>query len=150
MTTQPALESAADLLPFVELTGIKTYEMRGRLIDPELDTSDASGESMQVMARAEDNMIEARLRFEKQTDDAVLLADVSALYKLSEPVDIPEAVLHDFLERVGVMAVFPFIRESVITTASRLGVEIPVLGLLRSGAFKIGIDQQGDTSESRD
>lgn len=141
MSDQPVLESAADLLPLVELTGIKTYEFRGRRHSPELDTSDAGEESMEVMARFEDGCIEARLRFEKRTDDAVFLADVSALYSMSQTMEIPEPVLHEFLERVGVMAVFPFIRESVITTAARLGVAIPVLGLLRSGGFKIGVNE---------
>jgi len=36
------------------------------------------------------------------------------------------------------VAAFPFLRESIFTTATRLGATAPVLGLLRAGQFRVG------------
>ena len=121
MSAPAVVESAYDLLQIVELTGVKTYEIRARLVDPQVDLPDYEPLPMEVMVRHEGDVIEARLRLEHRTDEAVLLADIGVLYNLATPRTIPNAVLGEFLEKVGVMAVFPFAREGLLTSAARLG-----------------------------
>lgn len=54
---------------------------------------------------------------------------------------MPAAVVAEFIERVGLMAVFPFLREAVFTTASRLGVPPPVVEILRAGEASVEFDE---------
>lgn len=56
-----------------------------------------------------------------------------ATYHLSEPVDIPHDVLTDFISRAAVLAVYPFVREGVVSLAGRLRAPAPILGLIRPG-----------------
>jgi hypothetical protein len=56
-------------------------------------------------------------------------------------------VLEEFVDRVGVMALYPFVRESIFSTATRLRVKAPVLGLLLADAFHVGLlEMASDTT----
>jgi hypothetical protein len=138
------ISDAADLLQIAELTGVTTYEVRGRRIEDGEDGGDEPTQDLEVMARGSDDLVETRLRFTYTTTVAELYADIGVHYAIREPVEIPEVALREFVERVGVMGVFPFVRESLFTTATRLGVDAPVLGLLRAGQFKIAPEEAQD------
>jgi hypothetical protein len=146
--TERTVTSAADLLPLIELTAITTYEVAGRRAarDDGVDQSD----DIQVMVRVEGDDLETRARMYVVTQQAELVADVSATYSLREALEIPEAVVAEFVERVGVMAVFPYLREAIHTTATRLGVDAPVLGLLRAGNFKLNADNPASPEPDTD
>lgn len=131
------IADARELLEVAELTGVIVYEIHGRRNDPGEVVDDELRQELKVMARGDENRLETRIHMRQHTDDAALLADIGVEYTLSEPCDVSESVLHEFVERVGVMAVFPFLRESLVTTASRLGVNAPVLGLLHAGSFRV-------------
>ena len=138
MTGARSVRGAAEMLPLVELTEIKVYEVRGRRIEATDDAPRAEPtESMSVHARGADTWLETRGRLVVHTLEADILADAGAVFSFSAPLDVTEAVAAEFVEKVGVMAVYPFLREHVFTTASRLGVAPPVIGLLRAGGFKV-------------
>lgn len=132
-------ESAADVLPYAELTDVRVYEIAGRLTnDPIVQReSTEKRETFQVLARADKTFFETRGRLSVVTDEAEIVVDMGAVYSFSEEIQLPPAVVGEFLERVGVMALYPFVREQVFSTARRLGVAAPVLGLLRAGQFTI-------------
>lgn len=147
MTSRRGVADAAEMLPLAELTEIKVYEIGGRRLDDADNVPEREpAESMSVHARGTDTWLETRLRLDVHTAEADLLADAGAVFSFNEPLDVPEAVVGEFVEKVGVMAVYPFLREQIFTTASRLGVPAPVLGLLRAGGFTI--DQSGESRDS--
>lgn len=130
--------SAADLLQISELTSVLTHEVRGRRA-PDAAAVEAYGESVpEVGARYGDTYLETRMRLQVEGEGVLILADMSAVYTHSEEVDLEMDALREFVERVGIMSVYPFVRESIFTTAARLGVSPPVLGLIRPGTFRLG------------
>jgi len=149
MSGSRVVASAAEMVNLVELTGIKVYDIAGHLVEPpalEASTTDdpdrqpeprTPGESFAVFARGGDTWFETRTKLVVQTVEADLSADAGAIFTYSEPLTVSREVAGEFVEKVGVMAVYPFVREQVFTTASRLGVAPPVMGLLRAGQFRI-------------
>jgi len=142
MTAQPEpreVESVVDLVQLVELSEFRTY----RLVGQRAATTDERqpSQSLSVLAGGDSTHIECRVRMLLATEHADLEADIGAVYTIAEPVALTSAVVAEFIERVGVMAVFPFLREAVFTTASRLGVPAPVVGILRAGEARVEFDE---------
>ncbi|MFE5293010.1 hypothetical protein ACFQ8T_12585 [Isoptericola sp. NPDC056618] len=135
------VRTAADLLPFAELTSTTTYEVHGRrLPSDEARPEEDCASNFNVLVRKELGELETRARVQVLTTEADLLADIGATYSFSEPLHLEEDVVQEFVERAGVMAVFPYLREAIQTTATRLGVDAPVLGLLRAGSFRLSLN----------
>ena len=138
MTEKRRVADAAEMLPLVELTEIRVYEVAGRRAAVAEDRDDrTAGESLAVSAQGSDTWFETRAKMIVRTEDADLVAHAGAVFTYAEPLEVPEAVAAEFVEKVGVMAVFPFLREQVFSSAARLGVAPPVVGLLRAGGFRI-------------
>jgi len=57
--------------------------------------------------------------------------------------------LVDFIERVAIMAAFPFLREAIARMASRLEVDVPLIGLLKTGQFQLHAEKPADTSATQ-
>lgn len=128
---------ARDLLDISELTGIHTWEIRGqRRPDLAADNPD-DGITPDVGIRVSDTSLETRMRVVVRVDGAEITADMAAEYTFDRRCVIGGEVAREFVERVAVMAVYPFIRESIFASASRLGVSAPVLGLIRAGEFRV-------------
>ena len=125
------VSDARELLTLTELTDVLTYELRGRRISD----GTPSAPDPEIAVRVTESKIETRMRLEVTTTDASIFADMSAVYSLSESVVIPPGVISEFIERAGIMAVYPFVREAVFATAARLGVPPPVLALVRAGSL---------------
>ncbi len=79
-----------------------------------------------------------RFRVLVEHTQASYAIEVGTRYTTEEPVDLEPSVLRDFIEKVAIMAAFPFIREGVATTAAKLEVEVPIMGILRQGEFSLG------------
>ncbi len=99
----------------------------------------------EVRARASAESIEARLRVTARSETAELVADVAAQFSLRVPAEVSSTGLREFIEAVGVMTLYPYIRESLFSSAARLGEPAPVLELLRQGAFRVGGDADEQT-----
>lgn len=133
-----AVSSASEMLPLIELTAITSYEIAGRRASsPEADPIGA--DDLNVMIRGDERSLETRARMHVVSTDAEFVADVSATYTYSHALEVPQEVVTEFVERVGIMTVFPYLREAIHTTASRLGVDQPVLGLIRAGGFRLNL-----------
>lgn len=151
MSDEPAspvftVRNARELLPISEITSVETHEVRGQRLEP--DPNRESSHDLQVMARLRgEHELETRVRMTQITRDARLYADIGVVFTITGEVEIEQEAMREFIERVGVMAVFPFLRESVYTSASRIGVEAPVVGLLRAGEFRLSPPAEGEDRE---
>jgi len=125
----------ADLVQKVELADIRLNEIVGRRRADGAHVEEQDG--TRVKAALTGSVIEIRLQETHVTEEAVLSADVSALFQTAEPLDVPSDLLTEFTERVGVFTVVPYLREAISTTAARLGVAVPLMQLVRQGSIRL-------------
>lgn len=139
VTPGRAIEDIRELLDLVELVDMRVYSAAGHRKDSLASQGhDESGEiELNFMERHTEEVIENRFRMKVENEEAVYSADIGAIYSLREPVNPVPSLIAEFAERVGFMSVFPYLRESISTSASRLGLPIPVLGIVRPGDFQI-------------
>jgi hypothetical protein len=130
-----------DFVKEVELDTLFMHEERGRRLrwtdDELLEIVLPVTSSSLAVSRDE-----ARHRFRFRTtftdQSAEYVADCEVVYILSEDVDVAESVSMEFAERVAFMAVYPYLRASISSSAARLGLPIPLLGIVRQGEFQSG------------
>ncbi|MFJ6078350.1 hypothetical protein ACIQC0_08585 [Pseudarthrobacter sp. NPDC092419] len=115
-----------------------TYELHG----VRREGSEETDIQISVEERHDETFLEPRFRMVVSDAHATYIADVSTQYQISQAVGLSKPVVKEFIERVAIMAAFPFIRESIATTAARMELPVPVLGLLRAGSFSL---DEGDT-----
>jgi hypothetical protein len=139
MPQERTIEDIVELLDLVELVDMRVYAAEGRRKDSSVaEDHDQSGDiELNFMERHTAEVLENRFRLKVENEEAVYSADIGAIYALQEPVVPLPALVAEFAERVGFMAVFPYLRESISSSASRLGLPIPVLGIVRPGDFQI-------------
>lgn len=95
---------------------------------------------IEVAVRHLPTSIEVRCRGSVDVPEAQFVADAAAIFELSHQVEISAETMGEFVSKVGVMAVYPFLRESIFACASKLRVDPPVLALLRPGDMKITVE----------
>ncbi len=83
------------------------------------------------MWRHGEQKLGTRFRASISGEGGEFLADAEAIFNLAEPRGLDESVIKDFVERVGVMVVYPFLRSAVAETATKLSLPRPVLSLIR-------------------
>jgi hypothetical protein len=88
---------------------------------------------LSASVRQTDHELETRFKLEVTAEEFDGVADLGIIYSKSEPAEVVGELLTGFMEEVAVMAAYPFLRESIFTSASRLDVNRPVLGILRRG-----------------
>lgn len=133
-----------ELLQTVELKDVHcvqlTAERRG---DPEQGLSEIVPEdgepaaSMQVMPIRWDSLIEVWFRAVLETGNAKIIAAYAVQYTRKSPDPIPEPVRVEFVERVAIMAVVPYLREAIHGLGAKLRVPAPLLPILRQGEFQL-------------
>jgi hypothetical protein len=137
---------AADVLAASELTDIRIYETSARRVPD--GTEVEHDEDFGVQAHGNDEYFEVRARLSMTSSDATFVVDVGAIYTFEEPLRLSKTVAQEFISRVGIMAVYPFVREQIFSSARRIGVPSPVLGLLRAGQFVIEDDAASTGGEA--
>ncbi|MHB1010011.1 MAG: hypothetical protein ACYC1E_12400 [Propionibacteriaceae bacterium] len=125
--------SLVDLVDGLDVSEIRTY-----FLQAERGEYDGSGEArISVSARNEGGLLEVRCRLAASTEDCQVVVDRSAVFTLRLRLSIPEAVMGEFVEKVGVMTIYPYLREGAFSLASNLGVAPPVMGLLKAGSIRL-------------
>lgn len=141
MSENPSLRTVTDareLLELAELTDIVFYETSARR-NPDVEETALS---IEIALRKEEEVLEVRCRAIAAGGGGEYVADASAVFALQEPVDVPDAVMTEFVERVGVMSVYPYLRESITQSGAKLGLDRPVLKLLRPGDVHVTLTSQ--------
>lgn len=127
------VESVVDLLSKTELTEIRTYLLQGE----RAEHGEPEGSGMAISARGDSDWVEVRCRMTVQTEEADLVVDRSAMFRHAEPLEVGSDTVREFIEKVGVMTVYPYLREGVFTLASNLGISAPVMALMRAGSIRV-------------
>jgi hypothetical protein len=130
-----------EFVTVVELVNVFVHEERARRLhwtDEELSSLEfpTATNSLGVAV----NELERRFRFRSRYTDqnGEYVADFEAIYVLPEVVDVHQDILNEFAERVAFMTIYPYLRASIYASAARLGLPIPVLGIVRQGEFESG------------
>lgn len=114
--------------------------------DGEVQNEPSQRIGIQIQERHSETHIEVRCILEGETQDARYVIDAAAQYETETPVEINQDVVEAFVERVGVMAVYPYLREALQSAAAKLRLDAPVLGLLRPGGVKVTPDDPRSVS----
>jgi hypothetical protein len=88
-----------------------------------------------------DTEFEVRIKANVGGNGGRYVADAGAVFTLATTGKIEDGIVREFAEKVGVMAVYPYIRAAVSQTAASLGLDRPVLPLLRAGAVTLTQDK---------
>lgn len=124
-----------ELISIVDLAGIRFDEVSARRLEE--DAEPEQGFEMGVENQRSSGHLGVRFRLSSTNDGTEYVVVVATRYVLEEPVEVDEEVMVEFVERVAVMAAYPFLREATATLAARLEVDVPMLGLLKAGEFKL-------------
>ncbi len=142
-------DSARDLLPVLELTGVTAFEIAGRRLDSQESTETQS--SMESMLGDDDGALAFRERQHVKTGQAEILADYGVEYRITDPsASVSGKARVEFAEKVAFMTLVPYLRESVHTTAARLGVKVPMLGIVRQGDFTLSRKKDVPATQSQE
>lgn len=142
-------DSARDLLPVLELTGVTAFEIAGRRLDSQESTETQS--SMESMLGDDDGALAFRVRQHVKTGQAEILADYGVEYRITDPsASVSGKARVEFAEKVAFMTLVPYLRESVHTTAARLGVQVPLLGIVRQGDFTLSRKKDVPATQSQE
>ena len=135
------ITSARELLELTRLADIVWYELSGRRFsDDDLEGLGAGNDEeapLQVLARSSDEQVEVRVRTTAQSSSARFSVDVGAIFDLAMPVEVDADAMKEFVQRVGVMAAYPFVREGLFSVAARMRVEAPLLQLLQANTMNL-------------
>ena len=140
-----------ELLESVSLTDVRLIESWASL---KLDPSSGKGLSalgdLHPQGEIEINLnpvswgrvIETWFRAVVTGEQFTLTAVVAVLYQRREDPPIPDLVRVEFLEKISVMAAFPYLRAQLQSLAADLRVGNLTLDILRQGQFQVAGDGQ--------
>lgn len=122
-----------EVLDRSELADVVIYELQasriGEAVEPQY--------SMQVLTRLDGVEFEIRCKVEAQGQGGQYVAEAGGIFTLESEGLIEEGTRREFAEKVGVMTVYPYLRSSVSQLAASLGLDRPVLPLLRAGGVSL-------------
>lgn len=130
------LGEAVSLLEFVDVI---VYESRGQrrdggfadLLEEEATNEPGIGQiKMDLLVMDSPDVLAIRAQCITASADVVVSYDAAALYRKAEPIALDGPTSEAFVANVGIMTLYPFLREGVHEVSSRLGSPIK-LGLLK-------------------
>lgn len=135
----PEVADAAELLGLGDLVDVRFLEFAARLLDePREDFEDDDvQQSMDVMLGVSEGAIEVRVTMRVETKVAHFSGVAATQFRHDPRVSVSPQVAQEFAERVGVMSVYPYLRELVQTSSTRLRVDSVTLPLLRPGNVQL-------------
>jgi hypothetical protein len=128
-----------ELVRLAELRDVIFYEVSGKRSGNE--DSEPQPFVLRSMFRHDATQLGTRFQVSVSGHGGDYIADAEAIFALSQPAEINPTALKEFIERVGVMVVYPFLREAVADVATRLSLRRPVLNLLRVGEARFSTDR---------
>lgn len=132
--TADSYTSCDQLVEATELADVRFYEVHGQrnAAAPPDGTW-----SIRVLTNQVATELQLRFRVEVSGAGASYTADAAAVYTLQEAKEVPPDLVREFAERVGIFAAFPYLRSSIGNLAAQLGVDRPVLPMLRQGMVRL-------------
>lgn len=139
-----------DLVQDANLASVQHIEYRGFLktdasptevVEHNTDhevTDDEIDISIDINPKSWGQVIETWFRVTFETQECRIVDTVKVEYSRSSTEEISEDVQKEFIEKVSIMAAFPYLREGVHSMGARLELgSIPLLPILRLGNFEV-------------
>lgn len=119
-----------ELVALIELLDVVFHEVSGKRTDEQSEDPDAL--EISAMWRRDAEKLATRFRATVRGEGGEFVADAEAIFSLAEDREVGEDVVQSFLERVGIMVVYPYLRAAVAESATKLSLPRPVLKLIRA------------------
>ncbi|MET3707381.1 hypothetical protein ABIB17_002018 [Arthrobacter sp. UYEF6] len=144
MSVQEKRESLGDIQTFVDLVELKDVTVMG--LSGALKT-DSDGESetqfeLSFAPAFKSAGLRTRFKIEFTNGKATFMADMAAHWEFPHAVSFKADTVIEFAERVAFMTVYPYLRESIASTAARMNQPIPTLGLIKADHFSLDVDPE--------
>lgn len=143
-----------ELLEQIELTETRLIERSARLkVSPEpgeglrsLAEADPEGQmSIAVLPISWDARLETWFRLTLSNEQAEIVTAVAVVYQRETDAEIPPELRKEFIERIAVMAAYPYLRTELQHQATDLRVGDVTLPILRQGEFQL--PEESDATE---
>lgn len=140
--------SLTELSAVVNLTSVDFQELTARRTDePDRSGAQRSANSeLSISATRRNNEISVHCGLDHVTTEASFRVAVVATFHASESFEIEDAVMTAFVQEIGLVTLYPFIRQAVHRLSSDLVGAPVILGLLQPGQLRLGLD--GKTTSS--
>lgn len=117
--------------------------------EPDNDVEiDDQGPALTVAFRADDEELGVRCKTffagGRGGAAAVFGVDVEAIFSLARPVSIPPRIMQEFIEQIGLMVLWPYVRSAVASSAAQLSLPAPPLTLLRPKDVIVPIEETAE------
>lgn len=132
------------MLNHVELTDVFPTELSAARANN--DVASGLEQSQELLWRDIDGGFEILLRASISARDASYRVGLVAQYKRAEPFDADEPVVKEFIEKVAIMTLWPYLRSAVSELGTRLRTSTITLGLLRQGGVSLSRDTEPSDS----
>jgi hypothetical protein len=137
VATEIEITSLEELIDNLELVDVKFYEINATRRDQGIDNLEDELTPVHALRIGfGDRGLEIRLRVEVPAKFGDIRADAATIYQTrSEDIHlvIPPEVALDFANRVGIMAVLPFLREAVMSISQKVLDDAVLMPIIRAG-----------------
>ncbi|MFF2148995.1 hypothetical protein [Kitasatospora sp. NPDC058190] len=121
------IAEAAELLDvtFLEVSGRRLFDQQEARLEEDGRTS-----LLTWLREGDDGtVLEVRCRLEVGNTQADFAVDAVAAFSAGGPFELAPGLQQRFIEQIGITVLYPYLRESLHSTATRLGVDTPMLSL---------------------
>lgn len=135
--------SLDELVATVRLTGLDFGEVTARRREPDqgqnAESSSASDSKLSVTATRSPDRIEVHCAVDHSAADATYRVAVRGVFQAAETFQVADDVMTGFVQQVGVMALYPFLRETVRDLSAKIGAQPALMDLIAPGQIQLGL-----------
>jgi hypothetical protein len=143
------LNSIEELLELSDIRGLEFHEISAKrspeAFGPAEDGTDYSVK-FDLSDRANPTELNVRCRATLSMESSTFVVDVSAAYEFSQPCTYSAQLRQEFVERVGMMSVYPFIRQNIHALSVQIGETPILLPILRANSIKLVRQDEQDNA----
>ena len=126
--------SLQDVLNAGELVDVRILTFSGKMVERRDDLEEDDVEQdLQAMVGQRPGIIEVRVHATIRVRSAEYSVEAATQLHHDPDLEVSEDLAREFAEKVGVMALYPYVREAVQSACTRLRQRVVVLPLLRAG-----------------
>lgn len=124
------------LVAAVQLESVTHEELSAKRIA----TADGQPSNLlSVNATRRPDRIEVVCGVDHTTVDAIYRVVTRAIFRAADAFQVADPTMTAFVQQVGIMTVYPFLREAVRDLSVRVGAEPALLELIRPGQIQLGL-----------
>lgn len=136
-----------EVLQAGDLVDVRILSFAGRMATQREDLADDDVEQdFQAMVGQREGIIEVRVNANVRVRAAEYMVEAATQFHHSPELTVSEETAREFAEHVGVMAIYPYLREAIQDASARLRQRVLVLPLLRAG--ELTLSQSDDDGQA--